>query len=119
MKLTEKDKEFLERLRGLLEEKGVSIELKEDGIKRMVLRRNYGAKIAQVFGMTRQGVRWRFHRVFSDIYVSAYETILWVESHFGADLRDKAMQIARQRTEMRKRAQRDGQIFLPSRGRTR
>ena len=45
MKLTLKDKDFLERLRKLMESKELSIELKQDGIKRLVLRQNYGDKI--------------------------------------------------------------------------
>ena len=42
MKLTVKDKDFLERLKRLLEEKELKIDLKEDGVKRFVLRQNYG-----------------------------------------------------------------------------
>ena len=59
MKLTTKDAKFLEALKRLLEEKQLSIELRENGFKRMVLRQNYGDKIFASFGMTRQGVRWR------------------------------------------------------------
>jgi len=103
MKLTLKDKEFLERLKPLLEEKGLYIELREDGLKRLVLRRNYGSYVEECFGMTRQGVRWRFQRLM-DVYVSAYETILFVESRFGCDLRSHAMAIARERAEVRRRA---------------
>ncbi len=105
MKLTQKDKEFLDRLRQLIDENGLSIELKEeDGLKRFVLRRNYGSYIEQSFGMTRQGVRWRFQRLFNQIYVEAYETILWVESAFGTELRSMAIAIARQRAELRRKA---------------
>ncbi len=42
MKLTVKDKEFLERLRELMQNKELSVDLKTDGYKRMVLRGNYG-----------------------------------------------------------------------------
>ena len=42
MKLTQKDRDFLERLRMLLESKDLSVEMKEDGYKRLVLRQNYG-----------------------------------------------------------------------------
>jgi hypothetical protein len=45
MKLTVKDKEFLERLRELMQKKELSVDLKTDGYKRMVLRGNYGDKI--------------------------------------------------------------------------
>ena len=108
MKLTLKDKDFLERLRILLDSKDLSIELKYDGFKRMTLRKNYGDKIESAFNMTRQGVRWRFQRLFNEIYVSAYECIYVVESLFGTDLRHKAMEIARERVELRKKAQNMG-----------
>ena len=108
MKLTVKDKDFLEKLKPLLESKEMSIELKQDGLKRLVLRQNYGDKIERSFNMTRQGVRWRFHRIFSQIYVSSYETICWLESLFGTELRQKALEIARERVELRKKAQKIG-----------
>jgi len=104
MKLTVKDKEFLETLRVLLDEGEVSITFLEHGMKRFQLRGNYGAKIEREFGMTRQGVRWRFQRLLGDIYPSAYESLLFIESSFGIGLRAQAMAIARQRAEMRKRA---------------
>ena len=108
MRLTQKDKEFLERLRVLMDEKELSIEMKDDGVKRLILRRNYGDKVEACFNMSRQGVRWRFHRLFSGLYPEAYQTILFVESHFGTDLRPAAMAIAKQRVEWRKKAQEMG-----------
>ena len=42
MKLTVKDREFLERLRRLMSEKELSVEMKRDVLKRLVLRKNYG-----------------------------------------------------------------------------
>ena len=108
MKLTLKDKDFLERLRILLNSKDLAIELKNDGFKRLVLRRNYGDKIGSAFNLTRQGVRWRFQRLFNEIYVSAYETIFWIESNFGTELRQKAIEIAKERVAMRKNAQKMG-----------
>ena len=48
MKLTIKDKDFLERLKVLLESKELSIQLKEDGLKRFVLHQNYGDRIHYV-----------------------------------------------------------------------
>ena len=105
MKLTCKDKDFLERLKKLLDEKELGIELKEDGIKRLVLRQNYGDKVEKTFNMSRQGVRWRFYRLFNEVYVSAYETIYFVENFFGTDLRQMAMEIAKERVELRKKAQ--------------
>ena len=104
MKLTHKDKDFLEHLKPLLEEKELSIELKKDGLKRLVLRQNYGDKVEKSFNMSRQGVRWRFHRLFNEIYVEAYEVIFWVESHFGTELRQKVIEIARERFELRQKA---------------
>jgi hypothetical protein len=105
MKLTCKDKDFLERLKRFLETKELSIGLKNDGYKRFVLRQNYGDKVEREFRMSRQGVRWRFWRLFNDVYVSAYETIYFVETHFGVDLRQKAMEIAKERVELRKKVQ--------------
>ena len=108
MKLTVKDKDFLERLKPLFDSKDLDIGLKKDGLKRLVLRQNYGDKIEAHFGMTRQGVRWRFQRIFSEIYISAYETIYFVESLFGPELRQMAMEIAKERVTVRKNAQKMG-----------
>jgi hypothetical protein len=108
MKLTLKDKTFLERLKALLDSKDLSIELKNDGLKRLILRQNYGDKIQSAFGITRQGVRWRFQRIFNEIYLNAYTTIFWVESNFGTDLRQKVLEIAKERVALRKKAQKIG-----------
>lgn len=105
MKLTLKDKDFLERLRMLFAEKELSLELKNDGFRRMVLRGNYGDRIDRAFGMTRQGVRWRFQRLFNEVYVEAYQTIFMIESHFGTELRAHALEIARERVALRRQAQ--------------
>ncbi len=115
MKLTTKDRDFLEALKRLFDEKQMLIDLKEDGVKRMVLRQNYGDKIAQRFGVSRQGVRWRFQRLFSEMYVEAYERIWWVESYFGAELRHHAIAIAKQRIELRQKAQKLGTFVIPRR----
>ncbi len=104
MKLTVKDKDFLERLRKLVDEKYLEIDLKKDVTSNFVLRGNYGDKIENEFGMSRQGVRWRFWRLFNDIYVNAYLTIFWVESNFGTELREKAMEIVKQRFIIREKA---------------
>ena len=112
MKLTVKDKEFLERLKPLLDSKELNIELKKGGLKRLVLRQNYGDKITSYFNMTRQGVRWRFQRLFNEIYVSSYETIYWLESLFGTELRQKALEIAKERVELRKKAQEMGRFEI-------
>ena len=105
MILSEKDKAFIDRLKKLVEEKELSVESKDSGYKYLVLRQNYGDKIEQCFGMSRQGVRWRFHRLFNDIYVGAYETIYFVESNFGTSLRPVALEIVKERVALRKKAQ--------------
>jgi hypothetical protein len=108
MKLTVKDKDFLENLKNLLEQKELKIDLKEGGLKRFVLRQNYGDKIERCFNMTRQGVRWRFQRLFNEIYVNAYETVFWIESSFGTELRPMALEIAKERVALRKKANQKG-----------
>jgi hypothetical protein len=101
MKLTQKDKDFLERLRQLLDAKDLKVEMKNEGYKRLVLRQNYGDKIEVCFRMSRQGIRWRFGHIFNEIYIAAYETIYMVESNFGTGLRQEALAIAKERVEMR------------------
>ena len=103
MKLTEKDKEFLGQLKLLMESKDLWVDLRPGRPSYMVLRGTYGEKIHKTFRMTRQGVRWRFHRLFNDIYVSAFETILFIEKSFGSQLRDHAIRISRERFELRQR----------------
>jgi hypothetical protein len=118
MKLTVKDKEFLERLRKLMETKELSVELKSDGYKRMVLRGNYGDRIKSSFGMTRQGVRWRFNRLANEQYMAAYETIYLVESLFGTELRQLALDIVKERVAMRMKAQKTGNFTVCRRGKS-
>lgn len=105
MKLTIKDKEFLEKLKELMDGKELFIELKTDGASCLVLRRNYGDHIEKEFNMTRQGIRWRFNRLVNEIYVAAYETIFWVESQFGTALRKDALTIAKERIQDRRKMQ--------------
>jgi hypothetical protein len=100
MKLTQKDKEFLEILKRLLESKDLSVELKPDRPSYMVLRGTYGERYHKPFRMTRQGVRWRFQRVM-DQYIQSFETILFIERIFGTQLRDHAIRISRERYELR------------------
>lgn len=100
MALTRKDKEYLSELRRLMDEKQLRVELKDDSRLRLVLRQNYGDKIAKTFGVTRQGVRWRFNHVFNDLYVNALVTLLLVESQFGTELRQQAMAVARRRVKL-------------------
>ena len=101
MKLSEKDKLFVERLRELADEQALWVEYVKRSPGYFVLRGNYGGRICRHFGMTRQGVRWRFWRLFNDIYIAAYETILFVERSFGSSLRQNAMEIARERFRIR------------------
>lgn len=115
MRLTTKDKEFLERLAALIEQKQLSIEMREDGIRRMILRGNYGDRIEREFGMTRQGVRWRFQRLFNGVYVEGYERILWIESLFGSGLRHQAMTIAKDRADLRRQARKVSGAILQRR----
>lgn len=110
MKLTLKDKDFLDSLRILIDSKDLAVELKYDGFKRFVLKRNYGDKIEGAFKITRQGVRWRFNRLFNQIYINSYLAIFWIESNFGTELRHKALEIAKERVELRKKAQKIGNL---------
>jgi hypothetical protein len=70
----------------------------------MVLKGTYGEKIHKTFRMTRQGVRWRFQRLFNHVYVEAFETILMIEKTFGTQLRDDAVRISRERYALRQQA---------------
>lgn len=108
MKLTQKDKAFLAGLKRLIESANLTVELCPGEPSRMVLRGTYGQKVHDTFGMTRQGVRWRFQRVFGDIYVSSFETILFIERIFGTQLRDHAIRISRERYAMATRCETDG-----------
>ena len=85
MKLTQKDAEFLEKLKELIESKDLRVELKSGCPSHMVLKGTYGEKIHKTFGVTRQGVRWRFQHIFGKIYVEAFLVILTIEKIFGAE----------------------------------
>ena len=87
-----------------MDSKNLSVELKPGEPSRMILRGTYGEKIHKAFRMTRQGVRWRFQRLFSDIYVKAFETVLFVEKIFGSQLREYAIQISKERYALRQKA---------------
>jgi hypothetical protein len=108
VKLTQKDKEFLEILRKLLESKDLQVELKPGKPSYMVLRGTYGDHIDKSFHMTRQGVRWRFQRLFNNIYVSSFETILFIEKIFGTQLREHAIRISKERYELRQQVAESG-----------
>jgi len=70
----------------------------------MVLKGTYGEKIHKTFRMTRQGVRWRFQRLFSHVYVEAFDTILMIEKTFGTQLREHAVRMSRERYAVRQEA---------------
>jgi hypothetical protein len=91
-----------------MESKDLWVELKPDRPSYMVLKGTYGEKVHETFRMTRQGVRWRFQRLFSQVYVEAFETVLMVEKIFGTQLRDYAVRISRERYEMRREILKDG-----------
>ena len=74
----------------------------------MVLCGTYGEKIHEAFRMSRQGVRWRFSRVFNEMYVSAFETLICIEKTFGPQLREHAVRISRERYELRQRMRHNG-----------
>ena len=101
MKLTQKDKEFLETIKTLMATRELWVELRADRPSYMVLRGTYGERVHKAFRMTRQGVRWRFGRLFNEIYVSAFETILFIERVFGSELREDAIRISRERHLLR------------------
>ena len=108
MKLTEKDKQFLETLKTLMESKELWVELRPGRPSYLVLRGTYGEKVHQAFRMSRQGVRWRFQRLLGDVYVSSFESITFIEHTFGTQLRDHAVRISQERYELRQRLRESG-----------
>ena len=105
LQLTEKDREFLEKLKALMESKDLWVELTPGRPSYMVLRGTYGEKIHKTFRITRQGVRWRFQRLFSQVYLEAFLTILMIEKIFGVQLREYAVRISKERYALRQEAQ--------------
>ena len=91
-------------LRKLMDSKDMWVELKPDKPSYMVLKGTYGEKIHKTFGVTRQGVRWRFQRLFGQVYVEAFLAILMIEKHFGVELRDYAVRISKERYALRRKA---------------
>ena len=107
MKLTQKDRAFLETLRKLLESKDLQVELRPGKPSYMVLKGTYGDRNCEAFRVTRQGVRWRFGRIM-DQYISSFESILFVEKIFGTQLREHAIRISKERYELRQRITENG-----------
>ncbi len=91
-----------------MESKDLSVVLRPGRPSRLVLKGTYGEKVHQAFRMSRQGVRWRFHRAFSEMYVSAFETILFIERAYGTQLRDHAIRISKERYAERQKWRENG-----------
>ena len=104
MRLSAKDKEFLERLRDLLDSDVVWIERTTGQPSRFVLRGNYGSRVEGRFGLTRQGVRWRFQRLFNDLYVDSFAVLLFIEKQLGPQFRQDALIIAHELFVIRQKA---------------
>lgn len=98
----------MENLKVLIQSKELWVELRPVSPSYMVLKGTYGERIHQTFRMSRQGVRWRFQRLFSHVYVEAFETILMIEKTFGTQLREHAIRISRERYEARRKAMTNG-----------
>ena len=88
-----------------MESKDLWVELKPNSPSYTVLKGTYGEKIHKTFRITRQGVRWRFQRLFSHVYVDAFSTILMIERTFGTQLREHAIKISKERYELRQHIQ--------------
>ncbi len=99
---------FLETLKQLMESKDLWVELKPDRPSYMVLKGTYGERLHRSFRMSRQGVRWRFQRLLNEIYVSSFETIIFVERIFGTQLRGHAIRISKERHVLHQEACRGG-----------
>ena len=84
-----------------MESKDLWVELKPNRPSYMVLKGTYGEKIHKTFGVTRQGVRWRFQRLFGQVYTEAFETIIFIEKNFGTQLREYAVRISKERYALR------------------
>jgi len=102
----------LESLKKLTELKELRVELKTNEPSYMVLKGTYGEKIHKTFRVTRQGVRWRFHRLFNHVYVEAFLTILMIEKIFGTQLREYAVRISRERYNIGKQNDQQTKEFL-------
>lgn len=86
--------------------KDLRVVLKPGEPSRMILKGTYGEKIHKTFGVTRQGVSWRFQHLFGQAYVRSFETIMFIEKIFGIQLRDYAIRISKERYALRRRNQR-------------
>ncbi|MCK4887014.1 MAG: hypothetical protein KAS96_06465 [Planctomycetes bacterium] len=91
-------------MKKLTESKDLWVELKCDEPSYMVLKGTYGEKIHKTFRVTRQGVRWRFQRLFNHVYVEAFLTILMIEKIFGSQMREYAVRISKEKYALRQEA---------------
>lgn len=91
-----------------MESRDLWVEFRPDQPGHMVLRGTYGQKVHETFRMTRQGVRWRFGRLFNEVYTNAFETILFIEKVFGPQLREHAIRISQERYALRQEALKTG-----------
>ncbi len=87
-----------------MDSKDLKVQLTHGEPSCMVLKGTYGEKIHKLFGVTRQGVRWRFQHLFGQAYVRSFETIMFIEKIFGSQLRDYAIRISKQRYALRQKA---------------
>jgi len=104
VRLSEKDVEFLERLRELVDADALWIERTRNQPLRFVLRGNYGSRVEERFSLTRQGVRWRFQRLFNDLYVESFAVLIFIEKQLGTQFRQDALIIAHERFMLRQKA---------------
>lgn len=104
MRLSQKDKAFLERLGELIDSDDLWIERTINRPSRFVLKGNYGARIEKKLGLTRQGVRWRFQRLFNELYVDSFCVLVYIERILGPEYRQDALIIASERFDDRRRA---------------
>lgn len=91
-----------------MESHELGVELRAGQPSYMVLRGTYGDRVHEAFGMSRQGVRWRFQRLLGDVYVSAFESILFIEKTLGPQLREHAVRISQERYALRQRLREAG-----------
>ena len=91
-------------MKKLMESKDLWVELKPNEPSYMVLKGTYGEKIHKTFRVSRQGVRWRFYRLFNHVYTEAFLTILMIEKIFGTQLREYAIKISKERYALRQEA---------------
>ncbi len=95
-------------MKKLMDLKDLKVVLKPGEPSCMVLKGTYGENIHKTFGVTRQGVRWRFQHLFGQAYVRAFETIMFIEKIFGSQLRDYAIRISKERYALRQKALQPG-----------